>query len=300
GAPAIGIAAAYGMVLSAMECTSGDCSDILEKMKTDGELLKNARPTAANLEWAVSLMIERASLIKKRDPILFKWDLLNEAVKIHKDDMEKNRRIGINALGLMRSKRNILTHCNAGILATSAYGTATSVFYVGKEKGIDFHVFADETRPWLQGSRLTAYELMENDIEVTIISDGAAAHMMARGEIDAVITGCDRVASNGDTANKIGTLGLSICAKYYDIPFYIAGPLSTIDMKIDSGKDICIEERCGDEVLECKGVRIAPEGARARNPVFDVTPACNITAIITDEGIALPPYSDSLKKLFGF
>ncbi|MFO7612906.1 MAG: S-methyl-5-thioribose-1-phosphate isomerase [Clostridia bacterium] len=300
GAPAIGITAAYGMVLSAMECKSVDCTDIIKRMKVDGDVLKKARPTAVNLEWAVDLMIDRASYIKKADPLLFKWDLLNEAVKIHRDDIENNRRIGINALEILRDKKNILTHCNAGILATSDYGTATSVFYVGKEKGIDFKVFVDETRPWLQGSRLTAYELMENDIDVTIISDGAAAHLMDRGEIDAVITGCDRVASNGDAANKIGTLGLSICAGFYNIPFYIAGPLSTIDMRIDSGKDICIEERCGDEVLECKGIRIAPEGAKARNPAFDVTPARNITAIITEEGIAYPPYSDSLKKLFGF
>jgi methylthioribose-1-phosphate isomerase len=298
GAPAIGVTAAYGMVLSANECQSDHCPDIIGKMVKDGNHLKKARPTAVNLAWAVDLMIKKAKELKKKDPVLFKWDLLAEAIKIHEADIDSNRAIGEYALGLLKEKRNILTHCNAGILATTEYGTATSVFYVGKEKGIDFHVFADETRPRLQGSRLTAYELMENGIEVTVISDSAAAHLMSKGEIEAVITGADRIAANGDTANKIGTLSVSINAKYFGIPMYIAAPLSTIDMSLETGDLIPIEERCRDEVVYRFGSCTAPEGVNVRNPAFDVTPAENITAIITDKGIVRPPFETNLKKLF--
>ena len=298
GAPAIGVTAAYGMVLSAAKCKSDCTDDILEKMQSDGEFLKKSRPTAVNLEWAVNLMIKKAALLKKKDPVLFKWDLLAEAAKIHHNDIEANRKIGESALSLLKDKRNVLTHCNAGILATTEYGTATSVFYVGKEQGIDFKVFADETRPRLQGSRLTAYELMKHDIDVTVISDSAAAHLMSQGVIDAVITGADRIAANGDTANKIGTLSVSVNAKYFEIPMYIAAPISTIDMRLDSGKLIPIEERGPEEVIQRFGVATAPEGVKVRNPAFDVTPACNITAIITEKGIVYPPFTENFKKLF--
>lgn len=298
GAPAIGIAAAYGMVLSANECNSECCDDILQKMKKDGEYLKTARPTAVNLSWAVNLMLKKALEIKKRDPVLFKWDLLAEAVKIHEEDIRANKAIGEFSLILLKDKKNILTHCNAGILATSDYGTATAVFYIGKEKDINFKVFADETRPRLQGSRLTAYELIANGIDVTVISDSAAAYLMSRGEIDAVITGADRIASNGDTANKIGTLSVSVNARYFGIPMYIAAPVSTIDMNLESGDLIPIEERDGGEVINRFGVRTAPEGVKVRNPAFDITPAENITAIITEKGIVYKPFKDNLKKLF--
>lgn len=297
GAPAIGVTAAYGMVISAMECQSDCCEDILSKMLKDGEFLKTARPTAVNLSWAVDLMNKRAVVLKAKDPLLFKWDILGEAVKIHEEDVVTNRKIGEFTLEVLGSKRNILTHCNAGILATTAYGTATSVFYVGREKGIDFKVFADETRPRLQGARLTAYELMENDIDVTVISDNAAAHLMSTGEIEAVITGCDRVAANGDTANKIGTLSVSTAAVYFGIPMYIACPLSTVDFNLESGKEIPIEERDHSEVEFIMGNRILPEGVKVRNPAFDVTPAENITAIITEKGIAYPPYNENLRKI---
>lgn len=299
GAPAIGVAAAYGMVLSANECSENFCEDIIKKMKTDGEYLIKARPTAVNLEWAVNLMIEKAAEIKKTDPILFKWDLLAQAIKIHQEDINSNRKIGEFALTLLKNKKNILTHCNAGILATTKYGTATAVFYVGKEQGIDYNVFADETRPRLQGSRLTAYELMENGIDVTVISDSAAAHLMKRGDIDAVITGADRIAANGDTANKIGTLSVSINARYFGIPMYIAAPSSTIDMNLENGDLITIEERCEEEVVSRFGVRTAPVGVKVCNPAFDVTPAQNITAIITEAGIVYPDYKKNLFKLFG-
>lgn len=299
GAPAIGVTAAYGMVISANECKSDCCEDILGKMKNDGEMLKKARPTAVNLEWAVNLMNEKATTIKKKDPILFKWDLLAEAIKIHQADVEANRKIGEFALTLLKDKKNILTHCNAGILATTEYGTATSVFYIGKEKGINFHVFADETRPRMQGSRLTAYELMANGIDVTVISDSAAAYLMKNGEIEAVITGADRIAANGDTANKIGTLSVSVNAKYFGIPMYIAAPLSTIDTSLLSGDLIPIEERGDEEVINRFGVATAPKGVKVRNPAFDVTPASNISAIITDKGIIYKPYEDGIKKLFG-
>jgi len=298
GAPAIGVTAAYGMVISANECQSDCCEDILKKMKIDGDLLKQARPTAVNLEWAVDLMNIKAAAIKKKDPILFKWDLLAEATKIHQRDVIANRAIGEYALSILKDKTNILTHCNAGILATTEYGTATSVFYIGKEKGIDFHVFADETRPRLQGSRLTAYELMENGVDVTVISDSAAAYLMSKGEIDAVITGADRIAANGDTANKIGTLSVSVNAKYFDIPMYIAAPLSTIDLTLMSGNLIPIEERGAEEVVNRFGIQTAPVGVKVRNPAFDITPASNISAIITEKGIVYPPYREGIMKLF--
>ncbi|MBN1623162.1 MAG: S-methyl-5-thioribose-1-phosphate isomerase, partial [Clostridia bacterium] len=202
-----------------------------------------------------------------------------------------------NTLKVLGSKRRILTHCNAGILATTSYGTATAGFYVGKEKGIGFKVFADETRPRLQGARLTAYELFENGIDVTVISDNAAAHMMATGEIEAVITGCDRVAANGDTANKIGTLSVAISASYFGIPLYIACPLSTVDFSLHTGKDIPIEERDHSEVEFILGKRIMPEGIKVRNPAFDVTPAEKITAIITEKGVVYPPFKENLRKI---
>ena len=295
GAPAIGVTAAYGMVISALECKSDCCEDILARMKKDGEYLKTARPTAVNLSWAIDRMNQRAAILKAKDPILFKWDILAEAIKIHEEDALANRMIGENALTVLGEKRKILTHCNAGILATTSYGTATSVFYVGQEKGIDFKVFADETRPRLQGARLTAYELFQNGIDVTVISDTAATHLMSTGDIEAVITGCDRVAANGDTANKIGTLSVAIAAAYHNIPMYIACPLSTVDFSISSGKDIVIEERDSSEVEIICERRILPEGIKVRNPAFDVTPAELITAIITEKGIVYPPYENNLR-----
>ncbi len=294
GAPAIGVTAAYGMVLSAQSCNLSDCNGILEKMKSDGQILKEARPTAVNLAWAVDRILDKASKLEKSDPDAFKNSILKEAVEIHKADIAANRKIGEYALELLKDSKNILTHCNAGILATTEYGTATSVFYVGREKGIDFNVYADETRPRLQGAMLTAYELHQNGISVTVICDNAAAHLMSKGEIDAVITGADRIAANGDTANKIGTLGVSIAAAYYGIPFYIAAPVSTIDFKLDDGSGIPIEERDGEEVSNISGIRIMPEGVSARNPAFDVTPAKNISAIITEKGILRPPFIKSI------
>ncbi|HPQ47349.1 MAG TPA: S-methyl-5-thioribose-1-phosphate isomerase [Clostridia bacterium] len=297
GAPAIGVTAAYGMVISALECKSDCCEDILARMKKDGDFLKKARPTAVNLSWAIDRMNQRAAILKAKDPILFKWDILAEAIKIHEEDASANRMIGENALVVLGGKRKILTHCNAGILATTSYGTATAVFYVGKERGIEFKVFADETRPRLQGARLTAYELFQNGIDVTVISDTAAAHLMSTGEIEAVITGCDRVAANGDTANKIGTLSVAIAAAYHNIPMYIACPLSTVDYSISSGKDIVIEERDSSEVEIICDKRVLPEGIKVRNPAFDVTPAELITAIITEKGVVYPPYENNLRIL---
>ena len=297
GAPAIGVTAAYGMVISALECKSDCCEDILARMKKDGDFLKKARPTAVNLSWAIDRMNQRAAILKAKDPILFKWDILAEAIKIHEEDASANRMIGENALVVLGGKRKILTHCNAGILATTSYGTATAVFYVGKERGIEFKVFADETRPRLQGARLTAYELFQNGIDVTVICDTAAAHLMSTGEIEAVITGCDRVAANGDTANKIGTLSVAIAAAYHNIPMYIACPLSTVDYSISSGKDIVIEERDSSEVEIICDKRVLPEGIKVRNPAFDVTPAELITAIITEKGVVYPPYENNLRIL---
>lgn len=294
GAPAIGITAGYGMVMAADQC---DQANFLNDYKKWGDYLNQARPTAVNLKWAVDRMVNIAKLC---DGLLFsqlRQRLLQEAVAIHNEDIKANKLIGENLLSLLKEGDSILTHCNAGALATSEYGTALSVFYLAKERGISLKVFADETRPRLQGAKLTVFELKNSGIDVTLITDNMAAMVMSQGKIDAVIVGCDRIAANGDTANKIGTLNVSIIAKYFNIPFYIAAPTSTIDMNCLGGGCIPIEERSSDEILRIGEIQIAPKGVNVYNPAFDITPGENITAIVTEKGIARPPYHISFKEL---
>lgn len=305
GAPAIGIAGAYGVYIAARNSMSQDTDALVHEIKKAGEYLISSRPTAVNLEWAVRRMLERldhkVSLIKsssqgeKRTLII---DLLKyEAIAIHKEDEEICRKIGENGAPLLEKCRTVLTHCNAGTIATARYGTALSPIYYLNERGHKLHTYADETRPLLQGSRLTTWELMEAGIDVTLITDNMAGFVMARKGIDAVIVGADRIAANGDVANKIGTYGLSILAHEHNIPFYVAAPISTFDFSIDSGDDIPIEERKREEVIYIGDKLIAPLNVDVYNPAFDVTPSRYVTAIITEAGIIKAPYSDSIKKL---
>lgn len=297
GAPAIGVSAGYGMVFAARECRSEDYDTFIKKYEEKANYLNDSRPTAVNLMWAVNRMLQKARTLgdKSMDEIL--EILQQEAELIHKEDVEINRAIGSNLLSLLKPGDTVLTHCNAGALATSEYGTALSVFYMAQEKGIPLKVYADETRPRLQGARLTAFELFHAGVDVTLISDNMAAVVMSQGKIDAIIVGCDRIAANGDTANKVGTYNVSILAKEFGIPMYIAAPTPTIDMDCPTGADIPIEERDGDEITVVNGVRIAPEGIKTYNPSFDVTPGAHIAAIVTEKGIARAPFTESLKKL---
>ena len=288
GAPAIGVAAAYGVYLSVRDITS----NVEEEVQKHADYLATSRPTAVNLFWA----LDRMKAVKSDS---LKEALLEEAKAIHKEDEEINRAIGENLLTLLNDGMGILTHCNAGSLATSKYGTATAPMYLAKEKGWDFKVYADETRPRLQGSTLTALELSRAGIDVTVITDSMAGMVMSQGKIQAVIVGCDRVAANGDTANKIGTLGVSILAKHYGIPFYIAAPTPTIDLQTPTGAEIPIEERDKSEVIEGFGKLTAPAHVNVYNPAFDVTPAEHITAIVTEKGIVRAPFKENLAKLLG-
>ena len=299
GAPAIGVAAGYGMVLAAHAYKGEKGDSFFRYMKEKGEYLKSSRPTAINLMWAVDRILEKME--KRRELSLedLKREVESEAVAIHEEDKLTNRSIGEKLLRLLKDGDTVLTHCNAGGLATSGYGTALSVFYMAQEKGMKIKAFADETRPRLQGANLTAFELAQHGVDVTLICDNMAALVMSQGKIDAVIVGCDRVASNGDTANKVGTYGGSVLAKYFHIPFYVASPISTIDMECAAGSEIPIEERSWDEVLCIHGEYIAPREIKTYNPSFDVTPAENITAIVTEKGIVYPPFCDNLKMIMG-
>ncbi len=278
GAPAIGVCAAYGMCIAA-RASGGDANVLREA----GDYLCSARPTATNLSWAVARMLSMAKL-----PGDIVDNMECEAARIFEEDADINRRIGENLLKLLPDSGTIMTYCNAGALATTKYGTALAPVYLGLEVGRRFSVYSCETRPRLQGSTLTALELTEAGVDVTVICDNNAANVLKSGTVDAVITGCDRVARNGDAANKIGTFGLSILAKEFGIPFYIAAPTPTIDLMAKTGDDIVIEYRHESEVTSRFGVRTAPEGVAVLNPAFDVTPAKNITAIVTEQGTFAP------------
>lgn len=284
GAPAIGVCAAYGVCIAAREC-KGD----LEKIKASAAYISSARPTATNLSWAAQRML---GVIDKGGDII--KSLESEAASIMKEDEEINKSIGENLLALLPENGCIMTHCNAGALATTKYGTALSPVYVGLEQGRAFKVYACETRPRLQGSKITAMELSNAGVDVTVICDNNAANVLKSGEVDAVITGCDRVAANGDAANKVGTYSLSVLCRYFGIPFYIAAPTPTIDFSSITGSDIEIEQRDESEVSEGFGVRTVPKGVKVLNPAFDVTPAGNITAFATEKGIFAP---EKLKEL---
>ena len=286
GAPAIGISAAYGMVMTA-DIAGATIS--LEEMECAGRMLRSARPTAVNLGWAVDRMLGVFGHLAGQPPDEVRDVLLAEARRIHADDIAANRQIGGNGAELLPKGARVLTICNTGALATGGYGTAFGVLRAAHEAGKLTFVYACETRPRLQGARLTAWELLQNGIPFKLLSDGAAAYLMSRGNVDAVLAGADRIAANGDTANKIGTYSLAVAAKHHGVPMYIVAPTPTIDPATPSGASIPIEERAEDEVLALRGVRLAPEGASAWNPAFDVTPAGLITAIITETGVHRPP-----------
>ncbi|HHX87989.1 MAG TPA: S-methyl-5-thioribose-1-phosphate isomerase [Firmicutes bacterium] len=299
GAPAIGIAAAYGLYLGLKDVPDHSSLErFYQVLEEKSGYLATSRPTAVNLFWALDRMKRTAAAYKNLTVPEIKKKLLAEAIAIHKEDGEINKKIGENLLSLLKDGMGLLTHCNAGALATSRYGTATAPMYLAKQRGWHFKVYVDETRPRLQGSALTAFELQQAGIDVTVITDNMAAVVMSQGKIDAVIVGCDCVAANGDVANKIGTLGLSILAKYYRIPFYVAAPISTIDLKTKTGEDIPIEERDSWEVTHRFGVPTAPQNVHIYNPSFDVTPHQNITAMVTEKGAVFPPYAQNLNKLF--
>ena len=293
GAPAIGVAAAYGLYL-AVHTFEGPLEEMHSQLAKGHAHLASSRPTAVNLFWALDRMMAAATGETVEE---VKYQLLQEAIAIHEEDAEINRKIGEHLLTFLSNGDGVLTHCNAGALATSRYGTATSPMYLAKKLGMALKIFVDETRPRLQGSTLTALELSQAGLDVTLITDNMAAMVMSQGKVQAVIVGCDRVAANGDTANKIGTLGVSILARYYNIPFYVAAPSPTIDLNTANGQAIPIEERDSEEVTHTFGKRTAPEGVHVYNPSFDVTPAENITAIVTERGIVLPPFSENLARL---
>ena len=294
GAPAIGIAGALGAVLGIWKSKATNYSDFAAELKKVTDYLATSRPTAVNLFWALERIGGTAEKHKALEISQLKNVLLDEAQSIIEEDRARCRAIGQHGLDLIRNGDTILTHCNAGGLATSDYGTALAVMFSAHESGKNISVYADETRPLLQGARLTAWELMQAGIDVTLICDNMAAQVMKEGKIQCVIVGADRIAANGDTANKIGTYNVAILAKAHDIPFYVAAPTSTLDLSLKTGDLIPIEQRAAEEVTEGFGSRTAPEGVKVYSPAFDVTPAHLITAIITEKGIAHPPYKESL------
>ncbi|MBQ6111803.1 MAG: S-methyl-5-thioribose-1-phosphate isomerase [Synergistaceae bacterium] len=297
GAPAIGIAAAFGLYLAAMKIESDDYDSFMKELREAKNYLNSSRPTAVNLSWALN-RLERVAMNHKDKRIPEIKELMRrEAIAIKNEDIQMCRQIGEHGLTLIHDGDGILTHCNAGQLATSKYGTALAPIHLGRERGMNFHVYCDETRPLLQGARLSAFELHADGVDTTLICDNMASQVMKNGWVNAVFVGCDRVSANGDACNKIGTSGLAIMARHYGIPFYVLGPTSTIDMSIPTGKDIVIEERKPEEITEMwYEKRMAPEGIKVYNPAFDVTDHELITGIVTEFGILRPPYEESLKK----
>ena len=299
GAPAIGVSAAIGIYLAAKEMQTKDQEEFYQKFTKAKEYLASSRPTAVNLFWALDRMdgVAKENLDKSVEEI--QGLLHKEAVAIRDEDVWVCKQIGEYGLSLVKDGDGLLTHCNAGQLATVKYGTATAPMYLGQEKGYKFRIFADETRPLLQGARLTAFELHESGLDVTLICDNMSAMVMKKGWVDAVFVGCDRVAANGDTANKIGTSVVATVAKRYGVPVYICAPTSTIDLETITGDEIEIEERPAEEITEMwYKERMAPEGVKVFNPCFDVTDHDLIAGIITEYGIAKPPYNQSLQKIF--
>ena len=287
GAPAIGDAAAIGIYLAALEIDTDDYGEFARQFHEAADYLNSSRPTAVNLSWALNRMEKIVQGAEGKPIPEIRTLLHDEALHIKQEDIDICKKIGEHALTLVKPGMGLLTHCNAGQLATAKYGTATAVMYLGHQKGYNFKIYADETRPLLQGARLTAYELSAAGMDVTLICDNMAATVMKNGWIHAVFVGCDRVAANGDVANKIGTSGVAILAKHYGIPFYVCAPTSTIDMNTPTGADIHIEQRPAKEVTEMwYSERMAPEGVKVYNPAFDVTEHELITAIVTEEGIA--------------
>ncbi len=298
GAPAIGVAAAMGTALGARQIGAKSRNELLSELDSVISFIASARPTARNLFWALERMKRRA-LAVEGGPADIARALEAEALAIFEEDIRTNEAIGRNGRPLLSDGDTVLTHCNAGALATAGYGTALGVIRAAVSSGARIRVIASETRPLLQGSRLTAWELMADGIDVTLITDNMAGYCFKEGLIDKVITGADRIAANGDTANKIGTYTVSVLAKEHHVPFYIAAPCSTIDIETKTGADIPIEERAPDEVRTFMGVQSAPPGTPVKNPAFDVTPAANIAAIITERGVIAPPYTDTIRMTVG-
>ncbi|MCK4753134.1 MAG: S-methyl-5-thioribose-1-phosphate isomerase [Planctomycetes bacterium] len=300
GAPAIGVAGAYGLVLAVQKSTDTDLKQGLSILAEAKDHLASSRPTAVNLFWALDRVKKIAENFVSANPNAsvqsFQERILEEANAICQEDIDMCRRIGENGEKFIKSGAGILTHCNAGALATAGQGTALSLMFEAQKKGKKFKVYADETRPLLQGSRLTVWELKQAGIDVTVLCDNMAGWLMKQGRIDAVITGADRIAANGDAANKIGTYSLSILAKENGIPFYIAAPSNTFDLSIKSGAEIPIEQRNADEVTTVGKVQVAPEGVNVYNPAFDITDAQNITAIITEKGVVEKPNVENISK----
>ena len=302
GAPAIGAAAAYGMALAALEFSSWHAGSMLGHIQEVAGRLKEARPTAVNLAWAVDrmLVVAERALVNPGDYApeavdAAKAAMLAEAHAIADEDVRTNRQIGAHGAALIPQRASILTHCNTGSLATVEYGTALGVIRSAHADGKQIHVFVDETRPFLQGARLTAWELDQYGIPQTLISDNMAGHFMMRRAVDLVIVGADRIAANGDVANKIGTYTLAVLCKEHGLPFYVAAPTSTVDLSLATGDDITIEERASDEVTHLAGQRIAPEGVKAAHPAFDVTPNRLVRAIITEQGVLRAPFEPALR-----
>lgn len=295
GAPAIGIAAAYGLLLGVRDKLELPYRDFLAELNRQAQYLSTSRPTAVNLSWALKRMTSFAGEQDTKDSRQIYNCLVEEAVRIHEEDRRLCRSIGEHGTALIKRGTGVLTHCNAGSLATSELGTATAPMYLAHEQGVEFRVYVDETRPLLQGARLTSWELQRAGIDVTLITDNMAAYVMSKALVDLVLVGADRVAANGDVANKIGTMGVAILAKYFKIPFYVVSPSSTVDLATKKGADIEIEERGDEEVTHFGLRRTGPEGIKVRNPAFDVTPHELVTGILTERGIIYPPYEKNLK-----
>jgi len=297
GAPAIGVAAAMGIALGVKNSKAETVADLKRDLDQICDNMGKTRPTAVNLFWAIQRMKEKFELLRIRPVAQLKQALVEEAKRIHAEDIAANQAMGRHGATLMPSSGGVLTHCNAGALATAGYGTALGVIRAAVEQGKKIHVYADETRPFLQGARLTAWELMKDGIPTTVISDNMAGAMMKQGKIGAIVVGADRIAANGDVANKIGTYTVAVLAKENGIPFYVAAPISTIDLACPDGTQIPIEQRNPREVTHIGGKQMTPDGVSIENPAFDVTPAKYVAAIITERGIARMPYEESLRAL---
>jgi len=298
GAPAIGIAAAYGFYMGIKELPESTFDSFWVEVERVAEYLEGARPTAINLKWALNRMKNTIQAHKDKPIEEIKEIVLKTAKTIHDEDKRICKKIGENGVSLVTKNAKILTHCNTGSLATGQYGTALSVIFHAHEKGKNIQVWVDETRPLLQGSRLTAWELMNAEIPMKLITDSTAGSIMKQGKVDLVIVGTDRVAANGDTANKIGTYPLAVLAKENEVPFYVAVPLSTIDMELETGDEIPIEERDDEEITSFNGSQVAPKKVETYNPAFDITPHKYISGFITEKGIIEPPFKEGFEKLF--
>ncbi|HJQ70828.1 MAG TPA: S-methyl-5-thioribose-1-phosphate isomerase [Blastocatellia bacterium] len=299
GAPALGVAAAMGVAIGAKVSTAQTMEEFEQDFERICKRISQTRPTAANLFWGVERMRWAFNHARREGAPIdrIKFLLVEEARAIHREDIESNRRMGQFGADLIPDNATVLTHCNAGALATAGFGTALGVIRAAVEAGKRVRVLADETRPFLQGARLTAWELARDDIPVTLITDSMAGHFLKAGEVDCVIVGADRIAANGDVANKIGTYMVAVAAHINNVPFYVAAPLSTVDLALNSGDEIPIESRADEEVTHFRGQQVAPDGIRVANPAFDVTPHRYVSAIITDRGVAREPYDTSLKAL---